>query len=328
MTKSDPIIQTSRARRIAFILVEGFPLLPATAAIEPFRAANTFSGDLLYSLQFVSLWGDRATSSLGGSFDTKPFSQARQDMDIAFVVAGGNPLTFYHPELNGWLRRLDSRGVALGGISGGAAILARAGLMTNRRFTVHWELFDALRASDESLLMEQRLFVIDRNRYSCAGGIAPLDMAHAMIATEHGAELAQRVSDWFVHTHVRMAEDPQRAGLAQRYRTSHPALLAAIEYMQSHIADPLSLGQIASLSGIGERQMQRLFQTELNMPTIRFYRQLRLNKAQELLQRTSLPVTEVAALTGFASAAHFSRCFVEEFGHSPRRLRMRSGQSD
>jgi transcriptional regulator GlxA family with amidase domain len=141
---------------------------------------------------------------------------------------------------------------------------------------------------------------------------------HAIIAADHGVAFARSISDWFIHTRVRMADDPQRAGLQEKYGIHHPALISAIELMNTHIADPLSLEQLAALSGIGTRQMLRMFTGHLGMPPMSFYRDLRLEKADELLQQSSLPIIEIGLATGFSNPAHFARVFRARYGETPR----------
>lgn len=308
-------------RKIAFLFLDGYALMSTAAAIEPLRAANLLAERPLYDMRFLSVPGGPIEASAGAFFETVPLSDAGTDFDIVFVVAGGNPFAIREPELDACLRRLAARRVGLGGISGGAVILARAGVMANRRFTVHWQHFDALQALSDAYLMERRLYVIDRDRYTCAGGVAPLDMMHALIAADHGADFARSISDWFIHTQVRLAGDPQRAGLAEKYNARHPALAAAIELMASHIAEPLPLDRLAALSGIGTRQLHRLFVASVGMPAIAFYRNLRLEKADELLRQSALPIIEIGIATGFGNPAHFARLFRARYGVSPKERR-------
>jgi len=65
-------------------------------------------------------------------------------------------------------------------------------------------------------MIERSLYVIDRDRFTCAGGIAPLDMMHALLTERHELAFARQVSDCFMHTDVRSANGPQRAGLVER----------------------------------------------------------------------------------------------------------------
>ena len=106
-------------RRFAFLLMPGHALMSTAAAIEPLRAANLLMARPVYDLTFVSAAGGPVASSAGSSFDTRPLAEAGAGFDIAFVVAGGDPLSQPTPAADGWLRRLAARGVALGGIGDG-----------------------------------------------------------------------------------------------------------------------------------------------------------------------------------------------------------------
>ncbi len=313
------------ATPVAFVLTPDYALMSLASAVEPLRAANHLGARELYRCRFYSVSGGFMASTCGGGFDTLPLSGIMRggadQPHLAFVVAGGNPMLFEDSSLIRGLRALQHERVPLGGISGGAAILAKAGLMAGRRFTVHWAHIDPLTAYDADLLIERALYVIDRDRYTCAGGVAAMDMMGALIARKHGATFAREVSNWFIHSRLRTADEPQLGESGQRFGFRHPILEAAVELMSTHIADPLTPEQLAELSGVGKRQLQRLFASRLHARMMVFYRDLRLAKGDELLQQTALPVIEVALLTGFASAAHFSRAFAERYGIPPRQRR-------
>lgn len=291
--------------------------MSAASAVEPLRAANLLSGRVLYEMQFLSISGGWMQSSVTGAFDTLPLSSAGDEFDILFVVAGGNPMQAQDQKVLGFLRRLARLGVALGGISGGAAVMAQAGVLAKRRFTIHWQHLDSLRETYPDALIERRLFVIDRDRFTCAGGMAPLDMMHALIAGAHGHELARAVSDWFIHTGIRDAEAPQQLDPVHKYDLHHPALVTMIELMNSHLADPLRLEDLGQLCQVGTRQLERLTKAKLGQSVMQFYRKMRLQKAEELMTQSSLSLPDIAQATGFASRSHFSRAFHNEFGLSP-----------
>ena len=313
--------------RIGFILTPGYSLMSVASAVEPLRAANLLAEQPLYKASFLSETGGFMASSATGGFNTDAWWKENEGFDLVFVAAGGNPMVYDNSDLRRYLRHLAAQGVPLGGISGGSAILARYGMMDGRRFTVHWQHVQALRDFYPHLLVERSLYVIDRDRYTCAGGVAALDMMHAMIAAEHGTGFARTVSDWFIHTDIRTSSDPQQASVEQQYGVTHPALVAAIGLMNAHLADPLTPEQIGMLSGQSARQLQRLFNQQLGEPMMQFYRNLRLEKADELLQQVALPITEIAMATGFANAAHFSRSFAGRFGITPAQRRAQGLQS-
>jgi len=312
---------SERTFRVGFLLLDGFALMSYSAAVEPLRAANLLAGRALYDLAHACAAGAQAISSSGAVVPATAEVGRDFDFDLVLVVAGGDPSAFRDAKIFRWLRQLARRGVALGGVSGGPVILASAGLMDGRRMTVHWEHVAALQEISPSLMVQRSLYVIDRDRVTCAGGIAPLDMMHALLTEHHGPGFARQVSDWFMHTDIRPSGGPQRAGLAERYGTTTPAIILAIEAMENHVADPLDLKQLAGLCGLGQRQLNRLFDERLGRSTMAFYRDLRLEKARNLLTQSPLTITEIALATGFASSAHFSKSFRDSFSVPPSALR-------
>ncbi|OAN72355.1 transcriptional regulator [Rhodobacteraceae bacterium EhC02] len=308
-------------RKIAFVLLDGFALMSTASALEPLRAANQFSEHPPYEITLLSLSGQTAVSSLGSQFSTRPYDSVDHDFDLVFVVAGGNPRSVQNQAFLAWLRRLDASGIAVGGISGGSVILARAGLLDRHRFTVHWHHYADFDAMPGTWLLERRLFVIDRTRYTCAGGSAPLDMMHAIISRDHGMAFAQRISNWFIQTEIRSADAPQTASITARYGALPQAVEAALGYMDTHIADPLDQAQLAELSGLSVRQLHRLFREHIGRTVMEEYRMIRLETAKSLLATTHLPISELAELTGFANQAHLSTTFKSAFGQSPLKWR-------
>ncbi len=313
--------------RIGFILTPEYSLMSLTAAVEPLRAANHLAGRVMYRPSYHSCDGGFAASTSGGGFQTGTLPDPAA-LDLALVVAGGNPLRYEDAALTRGLRALQARKVRLGGISGGAAILARLGLMEGRRFTLHWAHIDALAEHAPDLLIERALYVIDRDRYTCAGGVAALDMMCALIARDHGAGFARQVAEWFIHPRARNADEPQQSPVTERFDLRHPMLAQAVDLMFSHLADPLSPEQIAAQVGCSPRQLQRLFNDQLGSSMMEFYREMRLRKADELVQQTALSMLDVALVTGFASAAHFSRLYAARFGMAPARRRQATRRRD
>jgi transcriptional regulator GlxA family with amidase domain len=311
----------ARPFRVGALLIDGFALMSYAAVAEPLRAANLLARRELYALTNVPAAGSAATSSGGAVVPGQAAVGGGAPFDLLLVVAGGDPAAFGDRRVLSWLRRAARAGVTLGGVSGGPVILARAGLMTGRRMTVHWEHAAALAAVDPALMLERSLYVIDRDRVTCAGGTAPIDLMHALIAMHHGVAFARLVSDWFLHTDIRPSGSPQRAGLAERHGTSHPALLDALAAMEDHVADPLDLRQLAGLAGVGVRQLNRLFRELLGRSTMGFYRDLRLDRARDLLRGSTLPMTEIALATGFAGSAHFAAAHARRHGQPPSALR-------
>ncbi|MDX8499025.1 GlxA family transcriptional regulator [Mesorhizobium sp. VK4C] len=302
-----------------FLLLPGFALMSYASATEPLRAANLLAGQPLYDVRPLSMDGSAVTSSSGALISCERLDPSPRH--TVFVCAGGNPSSFGSPALYTALRQLSRNGVRLGGISGGPYILAGAGLLDGRDFTIHWEHSAALVEAFPDLNPRQARFVLDGNRITCGGGVAPLDMMHALISERMGADFARRVSDWYLHTAVAEPTAPQRASAAERFRVNHPVLLNVLEKMEAAIEQPLDRAQMADFARVSLRHLDRLFAQYLNAGYSEVYRNFRLAHAKRLLQQSPLSVSEIAVATGFSSASHFCRAYAGLFGKSPKKER-------
>lgn len=326
--KVGSICDTSRAGagpvRVAFLLIEEFALMSYASVIEPFRAANRLSGRDLYEWRHYSVDGEPVRPSTGVLMQVDGMIDGNLDTDMVLVFAGGNPALFDNRTTFAALRRLAMRGIIIGGVSGGAFLLARAELLEGHRCTIHWEHEPAFIETFPDLDFVRGLFVIDRRRITCAGGTAGLDLVTELIAKTHGPDLAQLVSDWYLRTQKRPAEGAQRAAVTQRYRVSHPGLVAALEAMEANKEAPLEREDLASAAGVSLRQLERLFKTQMRTTIREQYLKIRLDESMRLLRESDLSTMMVAVACGFASTSHFSRCFRRRFAMSPGEARATS----
>jgi transcriptional regulator GlxA family with amidase domain len=318
---SDISTQEARPMRVGFLLIEEFALMSYASVIEPFRAANLLSGRRLYEWRHYSVDGQAVGPSTGVMMQVDGAIDGDLDIDMVLVCAGGNPAVFVHRGAFAALRRLAARGIIIGGVSGGAFLLARAGVLEGHRCTIHWEHEPAFVETFPGLAFERSLFVVDRKRITCAGGTAGLDLVTELIAGAHGPELAQRVGDWHIQTQKRSAEGAQRASVSQRYRVSHPGLVLALEAMEANKEEPLERDALASTAGLSVRQLERLFQSQMRTTIREHYLRVRLDEAMRLLRETDLSRTMVTVACGFTSTNHFSRCFRRRFAVTPGGVR-------
>lgn len=310
---------------VGFLLVPGFALMSYAAAVEPLRAANVLSGRTLYRWWHAAPGARPVSASNGVAIIPDSATDRARDADIVFVCAGGNPATYNDRATFAWLRRMARRGTAIGGISGGPYMLARAGLLDGRRATLHWEHAPAFREDFPDIDLTPALFEIDGDRITCSGGVAALDMMVALIARDHGHQLGAAVGDWFLHTHIREGMGPQRMDLSARLGVADERLLAVLRAMEANLETPVPRAALARRAGLSLRQLERRFRHALGRGVQEHYRRLRLDRARVLLRDSRLPVLEVALSTGFASASQFSRAYRRAFGVSPSTARANAG---
>ncbi|MFZ5692970.1 MAG: GlxA family transcriptional regulator [Pseudomonadota bacterium] len=308
-------------QHIGFLLIPGFSLLSYASAVEPLRAANRLSGRTLYMWTHVSADGQPVAASSGLAIAADQKTGDGFPLDTLLVCAGGNPALHRHARTLSWLRKLARRGVRIGGVSGGPYILARAGLLDGYRCTIHWEHMASFQEDFPQLDVRRTLYEIDRDRLTCAGGVAGFDMMRAIIAAEQGSPLAAAVSEWFLQTQLRAGSGPQRLTLRERYGVAHPRLIDALQAMEDSASKPLSRDALARAAGLSVRQLERLFARHLGTTIGDLYMRIRLDRARTLVHETALPLLEIALSCGFATASHFSRAYRARFRRSPRQDR-------
>ncbi|MCB2079879.1 MAG: GlxA family transcriptional regulator [Novosphingobium sp.] len=309
------------AARLAFLLTDGFSLMSYASVLEPFRAANELAGRNLYDWTHLSVDGGPVTASNGASLVAAAPSATVAAFDRIFVLAAGDPSRFRDERCLGWMRRMAHAGSTLIGVSGGPYLLARAGLLHGRRATIHWEHAPALRDEFPDIELESGLYVIDGNRMTCAGGTAGMDLAVALIALDHGDDLARKVAEWFISAGQRDPGAAQRPAPIDRHRTRDTRLLRMLAAMEGAIEEPLARKAIATRAGLSLRHLERLCASEMASSVAEIYLGIRLDRAAELLRSTRVDVTDVSLACGFRSASHFSRRFSKRFGFPPSRRR-------
>ena len=242
-------------------------------------------------------------------------------LDALFVCGGLNIENYENKLMLAGLRRRAAHGVTLGALCTGTYILARAGLLDGYRCTIHWENIPAFVEAFPDLDVTSDLFVVDRNRYTCAGGTSALDLVLDLISHQYGKQIAADVSDKLIHHRIRDSNEAQRMDLRSRSGISHPKLLAIVTAMESNIEQPMTCADLASDVGLSTRQLERLFRSYVGATPTRYYLRMRLERARLLLRHTSLSIFDVALATGFISASHFSKCFREQFNSPPSAVR-------
>lgn len=308
---------------VAFLLLPRFSMMAFTSSLEPLRAANRLGGKTLYRWRTLSPDGEPVVASNGVQVIADADLSAPVYEETVFVCAGLEPERYVDPHTFARLRELANSGAAIGGVCTGAVALAKAGLLGGYRCTVHWENVEGFVEAWRDLNVTATLFEIDRDRYTCSGGTAPLDMMIHSISRDFGEDLAIAVAEQMLHSFVRHPHDPQRLALQYRTRISHPKLLASIAYMEAYLETPVSVNEIGASVGLSPRQLERLFRDQIGKTPSRYYLELRLKRAQLLLRQTSMPIVQIAVASGFNAASHFARCYREHFARSPRAERER-----
>ena len=302
---------------LGFFLVPSFSMIAFTAAIESLRLANHCAEQQLFTWALFSPDGMPITASNGIQVSVDAGYRTADRLNAFIVCAGVEVQDVDHKALIDTLRRLASFGAGVGAVCTGTYVLARAGLLDGYRATIHWENYASLTSDFPDLDVSEELFEVDRNRFTCAGGTAAIDMILSILARDYGADLAAHVTDLLVHHRIREHGARQRMDLRSRLGIAHPKLLSVIQRMEETIEEPVSCAELARHAGVSPRQLERLFAKYLGHSPTRHYLSIRLERARFLLVQTSMPILSVAMACGFVSASHFSKSYSEHFGCTP-----------
>ena len=210
-----------------------------------------------------------------------------------------------------------------GGVGAGVLWLADAGVLNGVRTALPWALYADVDSVADHAIFTPHLYEIDAHRLTCSGGAASADFALTLVEIIYGAGIQAQIKEALCIDRVRGKEERQRVALQARFGALQPKLTEAVTLMEANIEEPLSTDDIANLVGISRRQLERLFKQYLGSLPSRYYLELRLQRARQLLLDTHYSIVQVGLMCGFSSGSHFSTAFGALFGNTPREERQR-----
>jgi|TARA_B110000438_G_scaffold171784_1_gene164177 transcriptional regulator GlxA family with amidase domain len=307
-------------KNIGFLLLDNFTLISFSSAIEPLRLANHSLKEEIYTWSTFSEKGETILSSDGININVD-FSinseVALNNIELLIVCGGLEVEKNYSKSIARFLRNVHTKEIALGAICTGSRILAMANLLNGYSCSVHWDGLSTLSNLFPNINVRRNLFTIDRDRFTSSGGIAPFDMMLKIIRDQFDSTVSSAVAEQFISDRIRRGDDEQRIPLKHLIGSLSDRLIAAVQLMEANIREPINQADLAAYLGLSTRQLQRLFKRYLNCSPSRYYLQLRLQRAKDLLQQTSLNILEITSESGFISVSHFSKSYKSYFGYPP-----------
>ena len=307
-------------RQITFCLCPGVPLFCIASALDVLRHANRFAAEEFYRWTFLCENNQPVQDGNGlWLYPGKNIADAGPP-DLAFIVAGFDASQIKQPQLCAWLTRQAHAGRKIGGISNGAFLLAASGLLNHYSATTHWEDFESFCVLFPEVHARYQRFVIDRNRFTCAGGSATLDMFIELVRQDLGNEIALKISRQMLlqEQSVVLAGSPASRMMGQHYS---PRVQRALAMIEAGIGQSITVAELATRIGISRRELLRLFRGELNNTPSNILGQRRLDRARSLILNTGLPMTTIADSVGFSSQSHLTSSYRAHFGITPAQQR-------
>jgi transcriptional regulator GlxA family with amidase domain len=307
--------------KVTLLVFSGASIMCVASAVDPLRAANRIAGETLFDFKLVSMTGDPAVTTCGLPVAVSGGFDPAEPIDMLVVVAGFGTQNYATAALLSGLRKAARIARAVGGVEAGTWLVARAGLLEGRAATTHWEDMEDFSAAFPGIDVRPDRYVIDGPVFTSGGASPTFDLMLHLVRSRLGMAVALDVASVFIYDQARAATDAQPLVSLGRLDGYDPRLAQAIRLMEAHVDQPLTVAAIARRAGVTPRTLESIFQRSIGETPGAYYLRLRLNAARRLVIDTRVAMADIAARTGFSSAAAFSRAFSRSFGKAPVRFR-------
>ena len=307
----------SSLAHFGFLTLPNFSMIAFSSAVEVLRMANYVGRAEQYTWSIYSLDGAAVSASNGIAFHPTQAVNPANLPDVMIVCGGTRIRDVVDPSLRGLLASIAERGIPLGGICTGAYALMSSQLLDGYRCSIHWENRSALQEEFPHVQFADELFAVDRDRLTCTGGTAPIDMMLNLVGLRFGQRMAAQVAEQFILERIRGTTDIQPIPVDVRVGFLRAELIEVLRLMEANIEEPLSLEELTRLVNLSQRHLQRMFRFYLNVSPTHYYLTLRLKRARDLLRTTNASIARVTSVCGFHSQCHFSKAYRAQFGYAP-----------
>lgn len=314
-----------KIHHVSLLLIPGFALTSFSLAVEALSVANKLSGAVVYDFHLYSGANDLEAQTISSS-NAVPiqvaahFSQMPRT-DLVVICAYEGAAVYNNKALFATLRKLKRAGSQLAALTSGSFLLARAGLLVDQSCTLFSEDLPIFRELYPTIGIQENIFTIGENIFTCAGGMTALDMMLYILGKDLGGEFADQVAYQFCHSKIRSTDEMQHSRRYLELRLKSPCLGAAVALMEKHIEQPYPIQTVAEKIGASVRSLEQAFKKYTDTTPVQYYLQLRLSQAKAMIEGTNLPVTTIAQATGFSSQSYFTKRFRALYAVAPSQLR-------
>ena len=320
-----PLADPCPKLRVGFVLTPRFTLTAFAGFIDALRLG---ADDADRSRQIRCEWtilgepGTAVESSCGAQVVARERLEAPERFDYIVVVGGllhgGQRVA---PAAYAFLRAAARARVALVGLCTGSFVLARAGLLDDYVACVSWfHRDDFLREFPKLRFVSNRMFIVDRDRLTCAGGTSVVHLAAHLIERHCGRAHATKSLRIMIEDQPLPANTPQPEAVVTRHALDG-VVRRAMLMIEQKLVQPDSIAAISAMLGVSTRQLERRFARDIGMTPIEYRLRLRLERAKWLVQSTDISLTDIGIECGFGDCSHFSRVFTHRFRIGPSRYR-------
>ncbi|XOY57545.1 MAG: GlxA family transcriptional regulator [Rhodobacterales bacterium] len=307
--------------KIGFILARRFTLSAFANFADVLRLAadeGDRSRPIRCSWRIVSATMNPVVSSCGIPVHPDERLGDPEKFDYVVVVGGLIPaIQDLNPDYIAYLKRAALANVPIVGVCTGAFILYKAGLMEGYRCCVSWfHHNDFLEQFDGLIPVSDQIFVVDRNRLTCSGGVSSAHLAAYLVERHIGSAAARKSLNIMIIDEAQTPENPQ-PGLPLEFATSDKLVRKALHLIRQNVATPMTVDRLSERLKVSRRMLERHFIEALQISPAEVGLSVRLSVARHLLSGTDTSITQIAAATGFCDASHFGKVFRTREGVPP-----------
>jgi len=313
-----------RMQNIYIILVPGFEVLDMAGPASVFSAANRFAGEH-YSIVHISSLGGLVESASGVQVATKSIGLITLKKQDTLLVAG-----FGQEELEnalsdellaGWLRDNINRVRRYGSVCAGAFILAKAGLLKNKRITTHWAGIEKIKSLEpDAEVQGDALYINDGKLWTSAGITTGIDMTMEMVEQDLGPQIKGQVAKYLVVYSHRPGKQSQFSTLLTSQLKSKSPFQELLYWMEDNLGETLKVSDMAKKVGMTERTFYRHFTECYDRPPASYLERLRIERAKTLLEE-GMNIKSITIEVGFRSKSGFRTSFEKSLGITPTMYR-------
>jgi transcriptional regulator GlxA family with amidase domain len=319
--------------RVMILVVDGVSLTTVSTALEPFQQVNTMLGEDRFHIQLVSLESTDPMTSAGvpipchlTSTDVLAKLNLQNRPDLLILCCGQMTPPINQASAGKFARKIARQNVPIFALGAACFIAAKTAMIKGGKCATHWKMTSSLAEQFPAIEVQNVLYVLDECISSCAGEFATFDMILALIERIFGSRMSGEIRHHFIAAGQRSGDSQQRLS-GDAFVCEDERFQKALSIMVDNIEVPVAISEIASRLGYSIRQIERIFSRNGFESPHRYYINLRLNRARQLIEQTNMSFTEIALASGFDSSSSFSNRYKLKFGAPPKEHRNRTNVS-
>lgn len=304
---------------VSMVLTPGFQFL-ALGVQAAFELANVLRDETYYTLSITSVEGGPVMSSSGFAVPTTKLNDVGH-VDTLLLLAGLVPPPQQDETTLATLRAMAKASRRVAGLCTGSFLLGQMGFLEGRRATTHWSYASEMRKAFPNVRVEDdRIFINEGPVWTSAGLTAGLDLAVGLVEKDLGRDVAGAIARRLVMHHRRAGGQSQHSELLQ-LAPSSDRIQKTLIHAKTHLANPLTVEELAEVAALSPRQFSRAFHAETGQTPAKAVEQLRLEAARLMIEETRHPMDQIARESGFVDLRRMRDAFMRQYGQPPQTIR-------